>query len=123
MRRGLVGYVGGVLADMGAFDRADGTVRMPALLAYGFASGLLYGVVINAYDIIGFVQPLTWAGAGARLATAADARHMSRPVSKPCRLTGLNRRPPTTRNSSKLKPQVDGSSIFKKCRYGRPMPI
>ena len=67
---GLVGYVGGVLAYAGAFDRADGTVRMPALLAYGFASGLLYGVVINAYDIIGFVQPLTWAGAVARLATA-----------------------------------------------------
>ena len=35
-----------------------------------YASGLLYGVVINAYDIIGFVQPLTWAGAMARLATA-----------------------------------------------------
>ena len=67
---GLVGYVGGALAHMGAFDRADGTVRMPALLAYGFASGLLYGVVINAYDIIGFVQPRTWAGAVARLATA-----------------------------------------------------
>lgn len=67
---GLVGYVGGALAYAGAFDRADGTVRMPALLAYGFASGLLYGVVINAYDIIGFVRPLTWAGAVARLATA-----------------------------------------------------
>ena len=67
---GLVGYVGGALAYAGAFDRADGTVRMPALLTYGFASGLLYGVVINAYDIIGFVQPLTWAGAMARLATA-----------------------------------------------------
>ena len=67
---GLVGYVGGALTYAGAFDRADGTVRMPALLAYGFASGLLYGVVINAYDIIGFVQPLTWAGAEARLATA-----------------------------------------------------
>ena len=67
---GLVGYVGGALAYAGAFDRADGTVRMPALLTYGFASGLLYGVVINAYDIIGFVQPLTWAGAVARLATA-----------------------------------------------------
>ena len=67
---GLVGYVGGALAHAGVFDRADGTVRMPALMAYGFASGLLYGVVINAYDIIGFVQPLTWAGAVARLATA-----------------------------------------------------
>lgn len=67
---GLVGYVGGALSYAGAFGRADGTVRMPALLTYGFASGLLYGVVINAYDIIGFVQPLTWAGAMARLATA-----------------------------------------------------
>ena len=67
---GLVGYVGGALAHAGAFDRADGTVRMPALLTYGFASGLLYGVVINAYDIIGFVRPLTWAGTVARLATA-----------------------------------------------------
>lgn len=58
---GLVGYVGGALAYAGAFDRADGTVRLPAL-AYGFASGLLYGVVINAYDIIGFVQPLAHLG-------------------------------------------------------------
>ena len=41
---GLAGYVGGALAHAGAFDRADGTVRMPALMAYGFASGLLYGV-------------------------------------------------------------------------------
>ena len=64
------GFMVGALAHAGAFDRVDGTVRMPALLAYGFASGLLYGVVINAYDIIGFVQPLTWAGAVARLATA-----------------------------------------------------
>ena len=32
---GLVGYVGGALAHAGAFDRADGTVRMPALMAYG----------------------------------------------------------------------------------------
>ena len=52
---GLVGYVGGALAHAGAFDRADGTVRMPALLTYGFASGLLYGVVINAYDIYRFL--------------------------------------------------------------------
>ena len=78
---GLVGYVGGALAHAGAFDRADGTVRMPALLTYGFASGLLYGVVINAYDIIGFVQPLTWAGAMARLAT--PYRSISRTALRP----------------------------------------
>lgn len=66
----MVGYVGGLLAQLGTFAHADGSVRMPTLLAYGFASALLYGVVINAYDIIGFVQPLTWAGAVARLVTA-----------------------------------------------------
>ena len=74
---GLVGYVGGALAHAGAFDRADGTVRMPVLLAYGFASAMLYGAVVNTYDIIGFVQPLTWAGIAARLASAVpfDVTH------------------------------------------------
>ena len=67
---GLVGYIGGALAHAGAFGRADGTVRMPALLAYGFASGLLYGVVINAYDIIWFCSTAHVGGAIARLATA-----------------------------------------------------
>ena len=43
---------------------------MPALLAYGAASGLLYGVIINAYDVIGFVQPLTAAGVIARVSAA-----------------------------------------------------
>lgn len=67
---GVVGYLGGMLADAGAFDRADGHVRMPVLLAYGFASGLIYGVIINAYDVIGFVQPLTVAGAIVRVSAA-----------------------------------------------------
>lgn len=74
---GTVGYVGGVLADAGCFERADGSVRMPVLLAYGFMSAMLYGVIINAYDIIGFVQPLTWEGALTRLASAVpfDVTH------------------------------------------------
>ena len=67
---GVVGYVGGLLARAGAFRRANGSVRMPALLAYGAASGLLYGVIINAYDVIGFVQPLTVAGVIARVSAA-----------------------------------------------------
>ena len=67
---GVVGYLGGVLSDAGAFRRGDGCVRMPALLAYGFASGLIYGVIINAYDVIGFVQPLTVAGIIARVSAA-----------------------------------------------------
>ena len=74
---GIVGYVGGVLADAGAFRRADGSVRTPVLLAYGFASALLYGVIVNAYDVIGFVHPLTWAGIVARVASAVpfDVTH------------------------------------------------
>ena len=67
---GAVGYVGGALADAGAFTRRDGGVRRSALAVYGFLSGLLYGVIINTYDVISFVQPLTWAGAVARVAAA-----------------------------------------------------
>lgn len=74
---GMVGYVGGLLGNAGAFERADGSVRRPALLAYGFASAMLYGVIINAYDVIGFVHPLTWAGIVARVAAAVpfDVTH------------------------------------------------
>lgn len=67
---GLVGYLGGVLADAGAFAHRDGSVHLFALLVFGSASGLFFGAIINAYDIIGFVQPLTAAGAVARLASA-----------------------------------------------------
>lgn len=67
---GLVGYLGGVLADAGAFAHRDGSVHLFALLVFGSASGLIFGAIINAYDIIGFVQPLTAAGAVARLASA-----------------------------------------------------
>ena len=59
-----------MLAHAGAFRRASGSVRTPALLAYGAASGLLYGVIINAYDVIGFVQLLTVAGAIAHVSAA-----------------------------------------------------
>lgn len=67
---GLVGYVGGVLADAGLFKRPDGTVAHLPLLVYGFCSCVIYGAVINCYDVIGFVQPLTWAGTVARIAAS-----------------------------------------------------
>lgn len=67
---GLVGYVGGALADAGAFRTRDGRVRRGALVAYGALSAAIFGAVVNAYDVIGFVQPLTWAGAVARVAAA-----------------------------------------------------
>ncbi len=50
---GLVGYLAGVLADRGWLDRT------PALLAFGFSSGLLYGLLLNGWNAIGFVHPLT----------------------------------------------------------------
>lgn len=64
---GLLGYLGGVLADAGAFTRSDGRVRRGALVVCGVCSGLLYGAVLNAYGILGFVRPLTLPGAMAYL--------------------------------------------------------
>ena len=51
---GLVGYVGGVLAEHGALGR-------PAVLyGWGLASGIFYGLILNGYYVLGYVQPLTW---------------------------------------------------------------
>lgn len=74
---GMVGYGGGVLADAGAFQRADGRPRRIVVAVIGVASGLLYGAIINAYDVIGFVRPFTWPGAIARVAAAVpfDVTH------------------------------------------------
>ena len=44
-------------------------------------------------------------------------------ISKLCRFTGLNRKPPTIRNSEIIKPQVNGLLHFEKSRYGLPVPI
>ncbi|MEG2260495.1 MAG: ECF transporter S component [Raoultibacter sp.] len=55
---GLVGYGAGVLADTGCFQRHPST-----LYAYGFASALFYGLILNSWFIIGFVHPLTWPAA------------------------------------------------------------
>ena len=84
---GLIGYLGGVLADRGVFPDAsasrehrvngkDGDSALLAsrvgrserakavlLVAFGLLSGLLYGMVINAYGVLGFVRPLTVPGA------------------------------------------------------------
>lgn len=67
---GLVGYLGGVLGDASAFTRSDGSPRRLALIACGLGSGVVYGIIINAYDIIGFLHPITVAGAIARVASA-----------------------------------------------------
>lgn len=75
---GVVGYVGGLLARSGVFEgRAAGRPRVWALVLMGLASGALYGVIINAYGVLGFVRPLTWAGALAYVAASLpfDAMH------------------------------------------------
>ena len=68
---GMVGYLGGVLASAGVFDnRATGKPRRVALVTCGLASGALYGVIINAYGVLGFVRPFTWPGALAYVAAS-----------------------------------------------------
>ncbi|WP_346696752.1 ECF transporter S component [Thermophilibacter mediterraneus] len=61
---GLVGYVGGVLAERGALDRRW------VLYGWGLASGLVYGLILNGYHVLGFVQPLTWPAALAACAAS-----------------------------------------------------
>ena len=74
---GLVGYLGGAIARTGAFVRPDGSPRRLALAAAGLFSGFLYGAVINAYDVLAFVKPLTWEGTALRVAASLpfDAMH------------------------------------------------
>ncbi len=75
---GVVGYVGGALARVGILEnRATGRPRTWALVLMGLVSGALYGAIINAYGVLGFVRPLTWAGALAYVAASLsfDAMH------------------------------------------------
>ena len=68
---GLVGYLAGVLADRGWLD------RLPVLYAYGFLSALLYGLLLNGWYVIGFVQPFSWPAALVAFGAALpfDATH------------------------------------------------
>ncbi|MCR5393418.1 MAG: ECF transporter S component [Olsenella sp.] len=51
---GLVGYLAGVLGERGLFQRRG------ALYVYGFLSALMYGVILNGWYVIGYVEPITW---------------------------------------------------------------
>ena len=50
---GLVGYLGGVLGDHGALERRAG------LVAWGFMSAMLYGLILNSWYVVGYVNPIT----------------------------------------------------------------
>ena len=55
---GLMGYVAGVLADHGAFE------KRPLLYAYGLIAPIVeYGFLLNSWYIIGYVHPITWQSA------------------------------------------------------------
>lgn len=54
---GLVGYVGGALGERGLLEHA------PVLYGWGFLSGPVYGLILNGYHVLGYVQPLTWESA------------------------------------------------------------
>ena len=75
---GLVGYLGGALADAGAFTRRDGSPRRAVLVVAGFCLTMVYAAVINAYDVIGFVRPITVAGVAVR--PHARLRHGALPL-------------------------------------------
>ena len=51
---GLVGYVAGVLGEKSLLSRA------PVLYGWGFLSGIVYGLILNGYHVLGYVQPLSW---------------------------------------------------------------
>ena len=66
---GLVGYVGGVLGERRARGRGplagakggDARDSLPrALWAWAALSGPVYGLILNGYHVLGYVQPLTW---------------------------------------------------------------
>ena len=66
---GLVGYLAGMLADRGWLD------RMPAVFAFmDSLSGLLYGLLLNSWYIVGFVHPLHMACGALRVRRGAAPR-------------------------------------------------
>ncbi|HPX92847.1 MAG TPA: ECF transporter S component [Bacillota bacterium] len=54
---GLIGYLAGTFSERGWFRH-----RFFVYL-YGFLSGLIFGLIMDSWHIIGFIQPLTWKNA------------------------------------------------------------
>ena len=81
---GLVGYLAGVLADAGALRRGW------VLYAYGAASGLLYGLLLNGWYVLGYVRPLAWQTvlAAFALALPLDVTHSAALRPSGCRGAG-----------------------------------
>ena len=73
---GIVGYTGGLLCEVG-FLSTDKPTKLWKLIGLGFFSAGLYGLILNTYQVIGFVVPFNWAAALASMAAALpfDAMH------------------------------------------------
>lgn len=54
---GMVGYFAGVMQDHGLFK------HQIVLYGYGFLSGIVFGLILNTWHVVGFVHPLTWESA------------------------------------------------------------
>lgn len=54
---GMVGYLSGCLNMRGWLNHTR------ILSVWAFASGLLYGFILNSWYVVSFVRPLTWPGA------------------------------------------------------------
>ncbi len=50
---GFVGYLSGILADKGLFE------KKPTMYVFGALASFLYGLLLNSWFIIGFVHPIT----------------------------------------------------------------
>ena len=61
--------------------------------------------------------------AGARSIIGADRAFAQSAISKPCRITGLERGPPSMQKLVEIKPQVDDSHIPRNAVYGRPVRV
>jgi len=59
---GLVGYLAGVFAERGWMERPS------FRYGYALASGLLYGAILDSWNLVGWVHPITWQSAVANYA-------------------------------------------------------
>ena len=58
---GLIGYLSAILAEKGLLD------SKARMLAWGFASAILFGLIMDGMHIVGYVRPFTWQTSAAAL--------------------------------------------------------
>ena len=68
---GLIGYLSAIFSERGLLESKR------SALVWGFAAAILFGLIMDAMHIVGYVRPFTWPGAAAALAASLplDALH------------------------------------------------